>query len=227
MTTRCSSKSRTSRAILAVVLGAVMVIGCAGLGARAADDDEEDLLPDAKAFRSVLRALGLRKDGDGIDYRERPPLVLPPGRNLPPPEANKAASSQANWPVDPDVTRAKKRKAERKASNPEPEDAGRPLTPSQYSLPGGASRTSRPRGGETSAESRENPMSPYELGSRSIFSSWFGSGKEEYSTFTREPARDRLVEPPAGYRTPSANQPYGLGHRTWTGTTVDRLEPVK
>jgi hypothetical protein len=38
---------------------------------------------------------------------------------------------------------------------------------------------------------------------------WFS--KEEYGTFVAEPARTDLTDPPAGYRTPSPYQPYGIG----------------
>jgi len=38
---------------------------------------------------------------------------------------------------------------------------------------------------------------------------WFNS--EEYATFTGEPARDSLTDPPTGYRTPSPDHPYGVG----------------
>jgi hypothetical protein len=39
-----------------------------------------------------------------IEYRERPPLVVPPRTNLPTPQAP-GARSAANWPNDPDVQR--------------------------------------------------------------------------------------------------------------------------
>jgi hypothetical protein len=38
---------------------------------------------------------------------------------------------------------------------------------------------------------------------------WFK--KEEYGTFTGEPARANLTDPPPGYQTPSPDQPYGIG----------------
>jgi hypothetical protein len=41
--------------------------------------------------------------------------------------------------------------------------------------------------------------------------SWFS--REEYATFTGEPGRDRLTDPPAGYRTPSPSQPYGVSDK--------------
>jgi hypothetical protein len=37
---------------------------------------------------------------------------------------------------------------------------------------------------------------------------WFD--KEEYANFKGEPVRQNLTEPPAGYRVPSAEQPYGI-----------------
>jgi len=38
---------------------------------------------------------------------------------------------------------------------------------------------------------------------------WFD--REEYATFTGEPGRDSLTDPPVGYRTPSPAHPYGIG----------------
>src|SRR5262245_33002059 len=90
------------RSVLAVLLGTVMVLGCAGHSVRA-EGEEDDEWIDSKIFKSVLHSFGLRKDGDGIEYRERAPLVLPPNRDLPAPEANAAAKAKAaNWPDDPD-----------------------------------------------------------------------------------------------------------------------------
>lgn len=216
------SKVRWNHWVLAALFGAVMVLSYSGQSVRAEDDDEDELI-DTKIAKGLLRALGLRKDGDGIEYRERAPLVLPPGHDLPPPEAStKPSAKVANWPDDPDVKRAKKQKAERKASNPEPDDAGRPLTPSQYNLPGRGSPSSRPNGPTKTAEDYERAMTPYELGSKNIFSQWWGSSKEEYATFTSEPPRDRLIDPPSGYRTPSPSQPYGVGVRTWSGETLEK-----
>jgi hypothetical protein len=37
---------------------------------------------------------------------------------------------------------------------------------------------------------------------------WFK--KEEYGTFTGEPPRASLTDPPPGYQTPSPDQPYGI-----------------
>jgi len=37
---------------------------------------------------------------------------------------------------------------------------------------------------------------------------WFD--KEEYANFAGEPVRQELTDPPAGYRVPSSDQPYGI-----------------
>src|SRR5262245_14180283 len=74
--------------------------------ARAADDD----LPiDRKIMRNIMEGLGLKRDGEEmINYRERSPLVIPPNRELPPPERSDAAiTSNPAWPKDPDVERRK------------------------------------------------------------------------------------------------------------------------
>ena len=102
------SRRKFSRFALAASVGMAVVIGCAGLGAHAADDEDEPLA-DVKIMRGILKGLGLRKDEAAIDYRERSPLVLPPGKELPSPEAN-AAAKAANWPDDPDVKRVKQKK---------------------------------------------------------------------------------------------------------------------
>lgn len=223
------SEGSWSRWALAAMLGAVLMLGTSGLSARA-EDDEEFELPDTKFFNSFMHSMGFRKDGDQIEYRERAPLVLPTTRDLPPPE--KADKTKiANWPDDPDVKRLKKAKGERKYSNPDPTDASRPLTPQQYGLPGGASSSSRPTGPGKTIEDHDRPMSPTELGSKSVFGSLWGWGsKEEYATFTTEPTRDSLVDPPAGYRTPSPNQPYGVGKTTWSSNQTpvqNRNDAVK
>ena len=38
---------------------------------------------------------------------------------------------------------------------------------------------------------------------------WFN--REEYANFAGEPVRKSLTDPPAGYRVPSPEQPYGIG----------------
>jgi hypothetical protein len=49
---------------------------------------------------SMLKGLGVGGENN-IEYRERPPLVVPQTRDLPPPQAGGAARANPNWPTDP------------------------------------------------------------------------------------------------------------------------------
>jgi hypothetical protein len=70
----------------------------------------------------------------------------------------------------------------------------------------------------TSDPNKPKEMTPSELGfSNSMWKGMLGLGKSftgekdvETTTFAREPARNSLTDPPAGYRTPAASQPYGI-----------------
>lgn len=225
-----------SRFALAAAIGAAVMIGCAGSYAHAADDDDDDEMIDTKAFRYLLKGLGLRRDGSAIDYRERSPLVLPPGKELnqlPSPEEAGKAKQVSNWPVDPDVKRTKQRKeAERKRKPAEPDDDSRPLLPNKMSerplpAPTGSKAGEAPGKSE---EGAERPSTNAELGSKGfmdMFKTGLWAPKEEYVPFTGEPARTSLTEPPKGYRTPSPTQPYGVGKDKWTAPTIDKNEPVR
>lgn len=228
-------RCKFTRVAVAAAIGMAVVVGCAGSGAYAADDDDDELL-DVKIFRGIMSGLGLRRDGPGIDYRERSPLVLPPSTDtkaLPSPQDLANAKRAANWPDDPDIKRAKARKEQerkRKPQNPGVDD--KPLMPNQMTE-GPAPRPTTPKGGEAPGKSQEGsaqPSTPAELGSKG-FMDMFRTGawapKEEYTPFTGEPQRSSLTEPPPGYRTPSPNQPYGVGREKWKAPTVDKNEPVK
>jgi hypothetical protein len=223
------SKRRFSQVAAIAAIGMALMIGCAAT-ARAADadnDGDEELL-DQKIVRGILKGLGLRRDEPSINYRERSPLVLPPSKDLPPPEASNAAKT-AGWPDDPDVKQAKKKKQVERDRKPYTEGVDdRPLLPSQL----GAGPSRGPRGGEAAARSAEEsakPSTQAELGAKGIFSgiSSIWAPKEEYTTFVGEPPRATLVDPPPGYRTPSPNQPYGVGQEKWKPPVIDRQEIVK
>jgi hypothetical protein len=224
-----------SRFAVATVFGAAVMIGCAGSYAHAADDDDDEMI-DTKAFRYLLQGLGLRRDGASIDYRERSPLVLPPGKELnqlPSPEDASRAKQVSNWPDDPDLKRTRVRKeAERKRKPMEPGVDDKPLMANKMTeLPPPA--TTGNRAGEApgiSAEGNQQPSTPSELGSKgfmSMFKTGLWAPKEEYLPFTGEPPRTSLTEPPRGYRTPSPAQPYGVGRDKWAAPKIDRNEPVK
>lgn len=201
-------KHRFARTATAGLLGLAVAAG-SGTGAYAADDDDDEAF-DTKIFRSILRGFGLRRDGGGIDYRERSPLVVPPGRDLPAPESGSVIDKTAAWPNDPDVKRAKELKAARKRAKTVEEEM-HPELPDQL----GPRAKTAPPGQIPTAGPHKDPTAPStlsELNAKSIFTlgGLIGS-KEETATFTGEPPRTSLTEPPPGYRTPSPTHAYGVG----------------
>jgi hypothetical protein len=197
--------------LFGLALGAAMLVFPAP--ARAADDD----LPiDRKIMRNIMEGLGLKRDGEEmINYRERSPLVIPPNRELPPPERSDAAiTSNPAWPKDPDVERRKAQALMENNRNvsDEREREQNPLRPDQLT-PGGRAKKKQARtddGYEAPASGFGSQLLPSELGFKG-FGSFFSGKKEESAKFTGEPPRDLLTDPPPGYQTPSPDQPYGLG----------------
>jgi hypothetical protein len=181
--------------------------------ARAGDDDDTPI--DTKILRSILEGIGLQRDGQsGIDYHERPPLVIPGDKTLPPPETADAAANNPAWPKDPDVARRKQyeKEARKGVTSAEIDSWGRPLSPSEM-MPGGDRGSTGPRRKISQPAGAEGQLlSPSELGYKGGLFGFFGGGKDTRTArFTGEPARTSLTEPPPGYQTPSPDQPYGEG----------------
>ena len=218
--TKPSLTYRWGRIAAAGVFGLALAAGAA-TDLRAADDDD-DAAFDTKIMRQFLQGLGLRRgDGTGIDYRERSPLVVPPGRNLPAPETGSITEKTAAWPVDPDVKRAKELKAAKKKPRKTVEEESVPELPGQLGPRASAPPPGqRPTGGPVKDPTAPSTLS--ELGAKSVFTlgNLWGS-KEEYARFTAEPPRSSLTEPPPGYRTPSPTQPYGVGR-----AKTDAINPM-
>jgi hypothetical protein len=198
---------------LGAAFGIFLVVMSGATVVYAADDDD-DVLPDVKLFRSFMRALGLRNGQEaGIDYKERPPLVVPPSRDLPTPVTTTGSLTANNpaWPSDPDEKKRaadRKAKASRKSYNPETDQDQ--LRPDQL-----AQKSNSPAVKTSDGPDRSPELTPSQLGyTGGLWKSVtgvFGGGKEpETAKFIREPGRDRLTDPPSGYRTPSPDQPYGI-----------------
>lgn len=199
---------------LVCALGAALL--AAATSARA-----EDVPADKKFLRSILEGIGLQRDGGpGISYQERGPLVVPANRSLPEPEKPGQAANNPAWPKDPDVERRKEasRALNRgRMTSDVREEEQNPLRPDQLT-PGRdprALRRASTGGGGPDADGGGRRYSPNELGApgAGVFSNVFG-GKEEAARFTGEPPRASLTDPPQGYQTPSAAQPYGIGQAT-------------
>jgi hypothetical protein len=213
MSERGSKGQRRIAATAAVALAAVLALGTSGAFAQNAQDEEEVPL-DTKLFRQLMKDLGMRRDGESIDYRERAPLVVPPSRDLPPPQSEAPVTANPAWPKDPDIAQRKaetsKKKQPYRTAAEAMEAEGRPL--SRAEMDKGKVATGTPTSASETPEQAGRAMKPSELGAKSFFSDIFSSfsDKGETGTFTGEPVRENLTAPPAGYQTPSPSQPYGL-----------------
>jgi hypothetical protein len=210
-----------SRMVLGCVVGAVLLTAAAP--ARAGEDDKAPL--DTKILRGILHGLGLQTEVNSIDYNERAPLVIPPSRDLPPPETDIAVKNP-NWPDDPDIKRARELKAAEKADQTIKSDweMNRVLRPNELNV--GRRRASREEKNNTSTNDFEmsRPLRPSALGYKGgLFGNLFGKDKDETAQFTGEPPRVSLTDPPPGYQTPSPNEPYGRGKESYSPKATNYL----
>ena len=160
--------------------------------------------------QSIIRGLlGISSQPD-IDYRERSPLVIPPGGDLPTPEATTNVQRTPAWPHDPDAAKRKAASTRSKAAIDAYREAGRNLTPEE--LRRGARRQGEAGPAVTLSDNQMGrPLRPAEMGeTKSLFGlmSAGGGNASAPETFSGEPTRSKLTEPPTGYRTPSPGQPY-------------------
>lgn len=206
---------RTRLAYAAAGTALTALVVCTSGSARAGDDDVSS---STSIYDRILQTIGV-DNGPNIQYGERSPLVVPPTRDLPPPQAN-AAPALPDWPHDPDMARRTQAKAKEKPK-PHPDyvlESSRPLRPDELRASGAPAG-----GGTASANANDDVPRP----KKSIFDFSFFH-KEEYATFTGEPDRTSLTDPPPGYQTPSPDQPYGVGpdqKKYKIPTVADRATP--
>jgi hypothetical protein len=224
----------------AALAGLLALALVAGPGRAWAQDDEQEPL-DTRLFRSFMKEMGFKRGDEGIDYRERAPLVVPPTRNLPPPQTEGPAASNPAWPKDPDVARRKQASAAEKAKlYSSAEEQARVLRPDELKPQGqptaGASTSERSATGPTNSNEATRPLSPSELQGTATkhwwdFFSSVGPSRPESAPFKGEPPRTTMTAPPPGYQTPSPSYPYGLGVQRGEvakpSTVESRMEPAR
>jgi hypothetical protein len=195
--------SRTLRApgAIAGAAGIFLLVGTvAQPGPARAEEGNQTL---RQIFGLVTGDTG-QKDTDGIDYRERPPLVLPPKMELPPPQAAVEKPNPA-WPNDPDLGRLKKLKAEAKVPARQVNEATANPHISQAELEKGRIAAEDPK------SPQQNPCD-YSNAPECLYTPWAilkkvgnKAGKEDKDILTpgEEPPREYLTEPPPGFRKPT------------------------
>ena len=157
--------------------------------------------------------VGRESETPEIKYQERPPLVVPPSRTLPSPEkSGDVVVGDPAWPKDPDIAERKAAKEARRNRDISAEMLrdSNPLPPDEVGPRGNVPHRTTPEPPETGKFGER--LTAKELGSKkSLFSNIFSrSESEETVKFTGEKPRTSLIDPPAGYQTPSQSQPYGL-----------------
>ncbi len=229
---RHSTTARFTRAVFGGLLG-VLLVAAASATAIAADDEEDEDTFEQRIIKGILGGMGVNTGQPGIDYRERSPLVVPPTRDLPPPDSAAPLLSNPAWPKDADVQQRKPKKDAKLVNGSvrqmEMERAtGAPGAVGPKGAPG-SGRVSQPSPNDNLDPGR--PSMPSELGvpSGGLFS-WFGgssgsslwgSSKPETAPFDGEPPRTSLTQPPTGYQTPSASYPYGINSEKKNNSTLN------
>ena len=186
--------------------------------ARAGGDDVSSKESFTDKFLNTLGLHNPFAPQYGINYSERSPLVVPPTRDLPPPQSSSGPPAP-NWPVDPEITARAAAKRDDSVS-PRPDyvtDSSRPLRPGELNA--------------VNPPGTNDQSTPSELGAqKSGILNFDWLKQEDYGTFTGEPPRVSLTDPPPGYQTPSPDQPYGIvpAKKIYKPPTLgERMEPVR
>jgi hypothetical protein len=213
---------KTMRRLLSTVAAVATVAMLSATPSLANDDDEP--VRDEGLIGNLMRGLGASDGSGGINYRERSPLVVPRQLTLPPPETRRPTDT-ANWPKDPDVlerraAREAVRKRDKEKEN-NPAEQMRPPTEPMLGEARARTATAPPQPGVSEERRLINEgsgiLSPSQLGVTKNLFGLFGAKREDNVSFSGEPARESLTQPPPGYQTPSSGQVYGI-------TDADRVQ---
>jgi len=216
------------RLLMACVCGALLALPAAASAQQAQDDDEDTF--EQKIIKNILGGMGVDVGRAGIDYRERSPLVIPPTRDLPPPQAAGSTTANPAWPREADRKVAVgKGKGKNTRATPDEPGSESVLTPNELNrgVNPRAPRVTDPSQSTGSVEEANigRPLSPTQLNNKGIFN-WnalMGTHLNEQAKFEKEPERSALTQPPAGYQTPSPAYPYGAGKDSGTGWTIPTI----
>jgi hypothetical protein len=167
--------------------GALGLAGLAPQAARAQDSDKG-------LFGTMLKSLGIGGDNQ-IEYRERPPLVVPPTRDLPPPQTS-AAARDPNWPVDPKSGQPRKK-------GDQIRDLDKIAVPQRPVEPGIAAGTGAPYPSAGGPDTTAAIPATQPAASGGFFSNLFGSSDRPAGPVVAAPARKSLTQPPIDYESPA------------------------
>jgi hypothetical protein len=214
--------------LMAAACMALLAVGGALSAKAQTQAEEDDDTFEQKIIKNILGGLGVDVGRPGIDYRERSPLVIPPTLDLPPPEAAGLSARNPAWPREPERKRTVVNNRPNARATTEDPGTNSVMTPEEMrrgTNPRAPRITDPSKSGSVSDDEIGRTMRPSELGSGNIFT-WgnlMGTGLQERATFTGEPTRGALTQPPPGYQTPSPNQPYAAGQDRGGGWKIPSL----
>lgn len=188
------------------------IAACAGLGVAALIAFSGGARAQEGIFmKDLLGSLGvIPEDKPRIEYRERAPLVLPPKATLPAPVAKPADVRNANWPKDPDV-QAEKRREARARLPAGTDERSQMLRDQNVTLSVDELRAGRRAGAGIPSEPDLRPNLDHRdalwVNPDVLRKQRMNGGDTDDAPLVAgvEPRRKTLVEPPTGFRAPSAN----------------------
>jgi hypothetical protein len=163
-------------------------------------------------FQNVLRNMGMMPgEGPDIEYRQRPPLVVPPSSALPRPQEPNAERTAA-WPNDPDV--AARRAAAEDTFMPATRrekyrENQRPLLSQDELRRGRLPGQGYGPGPSRSSDTYEENIGPIRVGKE--LAARQSADDTSRLVYGSEPQRRFLSDPPTGYRMPAGTAPLGPG----------------
>jgi hypothetical protein len=195
--------SHAGHARLLALTGAVAaIIGASAIRPAFAGDDGYE--PIWTGLGGIVGLTGKDKEA-AIDYREHGRLVLPPKMELPPPVSPDAQKTAA-WPVDQDLEKIRKAKADKFSilglqSNRGEQRDGHRLMPNQL-------RADHTAPGNTDRCAHQSHQA--NCGAIPFSNIWenLGLAKADDVVAGQEPDRDWLTDPPKGFRVPTKSTSY-------------------
>ena len=146
-----------------------------------------------------------------IEYRQRPPLVVPPSTALPRPQEPGSARTAA-WPNDPDVAKRREQRANALMPATEREkwrENQRPLLSQEELRKGRVAGRDGYGPSNVGTTTYEENIGPIRIG-RDLAARKQQDNMDKL-VYGTEPERQYLYEPPVGYRRPAGSAPLGPG----------------
>jgi hypothetical protein len=193
---------RSSHALIAAAGGALLMGLAATSPAKALDDGADNIFSSIAQLLTAGVGLGGSNVKPPIEYRERPPLVVPPNlQQLPPPGSGPGARN-ANWPQDFDAQRHRRAVARESGSR------------EAYDEFGGRTAPRNAAGVPVAAQNNPATCDDRDALARLCNPNQFWSTLRDRSqsqpqiAVGQEPPRRALTDPPAGFRRQTTAQQY-------------------